>query len=75
MSFSDRPNLNFWQKLGCLIYGGAAIFGCFYVAAEILLNFDPHLPPWQENAIIAGTMIAALAGGLILLRFFMRDEN
>ena len=75
MSFGDRPTLTIWQKLGCLTYGIAAFYGCFYVIAEVMLNFDPYLPAWQESAIIAATVIAVFAGGLLLLRYFMREKN
>ncbi|MDP4605300.1 MAG: hypothetical protein NWS68_03990 [Erythrobacter sp.] len=76
MSYSDHPNLSGWQKIGCAFYLIAAGFACLYAFAEVALRFDPpFLPRWLEYALFPGSLIAAMAGGALLLKYFKREKN
>jgi len=77
MSFLDRPAMTGWQMLGCAVYL-IAVFVVVFMAMTIVV-FDgwdqPPMPGWKRFLIFPGSAIAAVIGGALLLKFFMRDRN
>ena len=79
MSFSDRPGLTAWQKLGCAAY--VVISG--WIVLSLMLNAALG-DCASENECIAettrammfyGSPVLALVGGVLLTKFMMRDRD
>jgi hypothetical protein len=66
VSFADRPTLTGWQKLGCLAY---ALIGVATSALTVPISGTGSL--W----VFAGTLMLVLLGGIVLLKFFMKEKG
>lgn len=78
MSFSDKPSLTGWQKLGCPIY---LIVASFIVAILMIgavladCASESCMPDWQRLMLFPGSLAVAIIGGAILTKFFLRDRD
>jgi len=77
VSYTDRPWLTGWQKLGCLAY--------FLVASAVVAEFaimglapssdEPEPPLWLSLLYFPGAAIIAVLLGGLLLHIFTRDRE
>jgi hypothetical protein len=83
VSFSDRPTLTRWQKLGCLVYLtiGVLITPIFFLVSVLggcPAFASPDCRPLSDFALFMwfpGSLILILAGGFAMLKLFMRDRG
>jgi hypothetical protein len=77
MSFSDHPGLTGWQKLGCATYFLAASFVSFIGLVTVVFDGwdEPPMPRWQSLLLFPGSVVLVIAGGVVRIKFFMRDKN
>ena len=77
MSFADQPSLTWFQRLGLLAYAGFAIVVIVNFAAEALAPDSDAPPPstWERLLMFPGSLLAAIVGGCLLIRYFMRDKD
>lgn len=79
MSFNAQPGLSLGQKAGCAIY---VLFGGL-ISAFFMLNAalgdcaseGECLSETTRAAMFYGTPLLTIAGGMLLIRYFMRDKN
>ena len=77
MSFSDQPGLTVWQKLGCAAY----VVGSGWIVFSLMLNAalgdcaseGECITETTRAIMFYGSPILALAGGVLLTKFMMRD--
>ncbi len=77
MSYGDKPALSASQKIGCAVYV-VAVYPLIYLGFFAgILGFweEASLPIWQKLLGFVVLTILPFVGGILLLRFFMRDNN
>ena len=77
MSFADQPSLTWFQRFVLLAYAGFAVFGVLNFAIKSLAP-DSDVPPppmWERLLMFPGSLLAAIVGGCILIRYFTRDKD
>ena len=79
MSFSDRPALTALQKLGCTAYvvvSGLIVFSLMVNAAlGDCASEGDCITETTRALMFYGSPILALAGGVLLARFMMRERD
>ena len=79
MSFSDRPGLTAWQKLGCAVY--VVISG--WIVSSLMLTAalgdcaseNECITEATRAMMFYGSPMLALIGGVLLTKFMMRDRD
>jgi len=77
VSFADHPTLKLGQKFAFTAYMlGSTVFVFACIILAFAPNSDVPAPPiWITLLLFPGSLILAIAGMTLLLRFFMRDKN
>lgn len=79
MSFSDRPGLTGWQRLGCAAY--VVVSG--WIVSGLMLNAalgdcaseNECITETTRALMFYGSPVLALIGGVLLTKFMMRDRD
>ena len=77
MSFSNHPTLSIRKKFACvgyLVVAAYALLGCLMEAFAPDSDAPPP-PVWITLLWFPGSLILAITGMLLLVRFLMRDTS